>query len=134
MKSIEEHKLPPEILEHVLWQAFVLRKQGYRWAHIAPIYEVHVGLVFIWIRRNQADRVDAVLKGGQRGYLHGSGLTLNRVQEEPMRLKIIASNPAERQLVFALWSGCSVMQLLSGRPLGASQNSPQPPLGNVPLS
>ena len=109
MDKIDARKLPPETLEHIRRQAFVLRKQGYTWAHIAEVCGVHVGTVLKWARRARADSVDTVIKGGQRGRRHGSGRTLTRVQEEQLRLKIIGSNPAQLQLEFALWNRRAVM-------------------------
>ena len=82
MEKIDARKLPPEALEHIRRQAFVLRKQGYTWAHIAEVCGVHVGTVLKWARRAQADSIDTVIKGGQRGRRHGSGRTLTLVQEE----------------------------------------------------
>ena len=66
MEKIDARKLPAEALEHIRRQAFVLRKQGYTWAHIAQVCGVHVGTVLKWARRAQADSVDTVIKGGQR--------------------------------------------------------------------
>lgn len=109
MEKIDARKLPPEALEHIRRQAFVLRKQGYTWTHIAEVCGVHVGTVLKWARRAQADDLDAVIKGGQRGRRHGSGRTLTLVQEEQLRLKIIGSNPAQLQLEFALWNRRAVM-------------------------
>lgn len=109
MEKIDARKLPPEALEHVRRQAFVLRQKGYTWSHIAEVCGVHVGTVLKWARRAQADTVDAVIKGGQRGRQHGSGRTLTLVQEEQLRLKIIGSNPAQLQLEFALWNRRAVM-------------------------
>lgn len=109
MEKIDARKLPPEALEHIRRQAFVLRKQGYTWTHIAEVCGVHVGTVSKWARRAQADDLDAVIKGGQRGRRHGSGRTLMLVQEEQLRLKIIGSNPAQLQLEFALWNRRAVM-------------------------
>jgi hypothetical protein len=45
MEKIDARKLPPEALEHIRRQAFVLRKRGYTWAHIAEVCGVHVGTV-----------------------------------------------------------------------------------------
>ena len=109
MKKIDARKLPPEALEHIRRQAFVLRKQGYTWGHIAEVCGVHVGTVLKWARRAQADSVDTVIKGGQRGRRHGSGRTLTLVQEEQLRLKIIGSNPGQLLLEFALWNRRAVM-------------------------
>jgi len=77
MKKIDARKLPPEALEHIRRQAFVLRKQGYTWTHIAKVCGVHVGTVLKWVRRTQADNLDAVIKGGQRGRHRGSGRTFD---------------------------------------------------------
>ncbi len=109
MDKIDARKLPPEALEHIRRQAFVLRKRGHTWAHIAEVCGVHVGTVLKWARRAQADSVDAVIKGGQRGRRHGSGRTLTLAQEEQLRLKIMGSNPAQLQLEFALWNRRAVM-------------------------
>ena len=109
MEKIDARKLPPEALEHIRRQAFLLRKQGYIWTHIAEVCGVHVGTVLKWARRAQSDDLDAVIKGGQRGRPHGSGRTLTLVQEEQLRLKIIGSNPAQLQLEFALWNRRAVM-------------------------
>lgn len=109
MDKIDARKLPPEALEHIRRQALVLRKRGHTGAHIAEVCGVHVGTVLKWARRAQADSVDAVIKGGQRGRRHGSGRTLTRVQEEQLRLKIMGSNPAQLQLEFALWNRRAVM-------------------------
>jgi transposase len=109
MEKIDARKLPREALEHIRRQAFVLRKQGYTWAHIAEVCGVHVGTVLKWARRAQANSLDTVIKGGQRGRRHGSGRTLTLVQEEQLRLKIIGSNPAQLQLEFALWNRRAVM-------------------------
>ncbi|MCK2128275.1 winged helix-turn-helix domain-containing protein, partial [Thauera aromatica] len=79
------------------------------WTHIAEVCGVHVGTVLKWARRAQADDLDAVIKGGQRGRRHGSGRTLTLVQEAQLRLKIIGSNPAQLQLEFALWNRRAVM-------------------------
>ena len=87
----------------------MLRKQGYTWGHIAEVCGVHVGTVLKWARRAQADSVDTVIKGGQRGRRHGSGRTLTLVQEEQLRLKIIGSNPGQLLLEFALWNRRAVM-------------------------
>ncbi|ATE62493.1 IS630 family transposase [Thauera sinica] len=105
MDKIDARKLPPAALEHIRCQAFVLRKQGY----IAEVCGVHVGTVLRWARRAQADGVDIVIKGGQRGRRHGSGRTLTRVQEEQLCLKIIGSTPTQLQLEFALWNRRAVM-------------------------
>lgn len=109
MEKIDARKLPPEALEHLRRQAFVLRKQGYTWAHVAAVCGVHVGTVLKWARRAQAGSLDTVIQGGQRGRRHGSGRTLTLVQEEQLRLKIIGSNPAHLQLEFALWNRRAVM-------------------------
>ena len=98
MKKIDARKLPSEALEHIRRQAFVPRKQGYTWVHIAEVCGVHVGTVLKWARRTQADDLHSVIKGGQRGRPHGSGRTLTLVQEEQLRLKIIGSNPAQLRL------------------------------------
>lgn len=98
MKKIDARKLPPEALEHIRSQAFVPRKQGYTWVHIAEVCGVHVGTVLKWERRAQADKLHSVIKGGQRGRRHGSGRTLTLVQEEQLRLNIIGSNPAQLRL------------------------------------
>lgn len=98
MKKIDARKLPSGALEHIRRQAFVPRKQGYTWVHIAEVCGVHVGTVLKWARRTQADDLHSVIKGGQRGRPHGSGRTLTLVQEEQLRLKIIGSNPAQRRL------------------------------------
>ena len=108
MEKIDARKLPPEALEHIRRQAFVLRKQGYTWTHISEVCGF-VGTVLKWARRAQADDLDAVIKGGQRGRRHGSGRTLTLVQEEQLRLKIIGSNPAQLQLEFARWNRRAVM-------------------------
>lgn len=109
MEKIDARKLPPEALEHIRRQAFVLRQQGYTWVHIAEVVGVHVGTVLKWARRAGFSGVDAVVKGGQRGRRHGSGRTLTLVQEEQLRLKIIGSNPAQLKLEFALWNRRAVM-------------------------
>lgn len=109
MEKIDARTLPPQALEHIRRQAFVLRKQGYTWSHIAEVCGVHVGTVLKWARRAQATGTDIVIKGGQRGRRHGSGRTLTLVQEEQLRLKIIGSNPAQLQLEFALWNRRAVM-------------------------
>lgn len=109
MEKIDARKLPPEALEHIRRQVFVLRKQGYPWAHIAEVYGVHVGTVLKWARRAQADSVDTVIKGGQPGRRYGAGRTLTLVQEKQLRLKIIGSNPAQLQLEFVLWNRRAVM-------------------------
>ena len=83
MEKIDARKLPPEALEHIRRQAFVLRKQGYTWTHISEVCGF-VGTVLKWARRAQADDLDAVIKGGQRGRRHGSGRTLTLVQEEQL--------------------------------------------------
>lgn len=72
MEKINARKLPPAALEHIRRQAFVLRTQGCTWAHIAEVIGVHVDTVSKWGRRAQADSVDTVIKGGQRGRRHGS--------------------------------------------------------------
>jgi len=38
MEKIDARKLPPEALEHIRRQAFVLRKQGYTWTHISEVW------------------------------------------------------------------------------------------------
>ncbi|MCP5307597.1 MAG: IS630 family transposase, partial [Chromatiaceae bacterium] len=63
MEKIDARKLPPEALEHIRRQAFVLRKQGYTWTHISEVCGF-VGTVLKWARRAQADDLDAVIKGG----------------------------------------------------------------------
>ncbi|MDD3677566.1 helix-turn-helix domain-containing protein [Thauera propionica] len=47
MEKIDARKLPPEALEHIRRQAFVLRKQGYTWTHIAEVCGVHVVTVLL---------------------------------------------------------------------------------------
>lgn len=109
MEKLDARKLPPETLEHIRRQAFVLRQQGYTWAHIAEVCGVHVGTVIKWSRRAASDGVDEAIKGGQRGRRHGSGRTLTRTQEERLRLAILGSNPAQLKLEFALWNRRAVM-------------------------
>lgn len=109
MEKIDARKLPPEALEHIRRQAFVLRKQGYTWAHIAEVCGVHVGTVLKWSRRVAEGGFDEAIKGGQRGRRHGSGRTLTLVQEEQLRLAIMGSNPAQLKLEFALWNRRAVM-------------------------
>ncbi|THF60400.1 IS630 family transposase [Pseudothauera rhizosphaerae] len=112
MEKIDARKLPPEALEHIRRQAFVLRKQGYTWAHIAEVCGVHVGTVLKWSRRAAEGGFDGAVKGGQRGRRHGSGRTLTLVQEEQLRLAIVGSNPAQLKLEFALWNRRAVMMAI----------------------
>lgn len=109
MEKIDARKLPPEALEHIRRQAFVLRDQGYTWAHIAEVCGVHVGTVLKWSKRAGEAGFDGAIKGQRRGRQHGSGRTLTLVQEEQLRLAIIGSNPAQLQLEFALWNRRAVM-------------------------
>lgn len=109
MENIDARKLPPEALEHIRRQAFVLRKKGYTWAHIAEVCGVHVGTVLKWARRATADGVDVAINGQRRGRQHGSGRTLTLVQEQQLRLAIVGSNPAQMKLEFALWNRRAVM-------------------------
>lgn len=112
MEKIDARKLPPEALEHIRRQAFVLRKQGYTWADIAEVCGVHVGTVLKWAKRACEGGFDQAVKGGQRGRRHGSGRTLTLVQEAQLKLMIIGSNPAQLKLEFALWNRRAVMQAI----------------------
>ncbi|MFC5769722.1 helix-turn-helix domain-containing protein [Thauera sinica] len=109
MEKIDARKRPPDALEHIRRQAFVLREQGYTWTHIAEACGVHVGTVLKWSRRTAEGGFDEAIKGGQRGRRHGSGRTLTLVQEEQLRLAIMGSNPAQLKLEFVLWNRRAVM-------------------------
>ncbi|MFC5770059.1 helix-turn-helix domain-containing protein [Thauera sinica] len=74
MDKIDARKLPLETLEHIRRQAFVLRKQGYTWVHIAEVCGVHVGTVLKWrgvlkrtasIPSSKAGNVVAVMARGE---------------------------------------------------------------------
>jgi hypothetical protein len=48
MEKIAARKLLLEAQEHIRHQGFVLRRQGYKWMHIAEVCGVHVGTVSKW--------------------------------------------------------------------------------------
>ena len=103
--------ISPEQLFERRKQAVALFKKGMLRKDIAPIVGVGRNKVGEWIAVWQEGGIRA-LKVGKAGAPKGSGLRLNRFEQERIRKTIIKDAPDQLKLPFALWTREAVRQLI----------------------
>ena len=103
MEYRDARKLTKEAKEEVRRQAVKMHRDGKNNTEIAQSLEVHRSTVSTWINRYKKSGLE-VLKARKLGRKPGSGMQLEKQEQDEVRKRIVEKNPEQLKMPFALWT------------------------------